>query len=71
MSIGQRFVDKCISTEVELQPWPHQILHDTFDEQTLEKLTGVCLSKLLHIKTDKLIQIHPKDYLLLMTKPLF
>ena len=50
MSIGQRFVDKCISTEVELQPWPHQILHDTFDEQTLEKLTGVCLSKLLHIK---------------------
>lgn len=62
MSVGQRFLDKCLNTEVNLEPWPHQILTETFDENTFEKLTDVCLTKLSHITTDKLIQIHPKDY---------
>lgn len=62
MNDGKRFVDKCLETEALLDPWPHQILHDTFDNKTFEKLTNVSLSKLSHIKTDKLIHIHPADY---------
>ena len=62
MSVGQKFVDKCLDTPVTIDPWPHQIIHDTFDKDTFEKLNDVCLSKLLHIRTDKLIHIHPADY---------
>ena len=51
-----------METKVETDPWPHQILNDTFDEPTFKKLTDVCLTKLSHIRTDKLIHIHPKDY---------
>jgi hypothetical protein len=62
MSVGERFLKKCLETKVETDPWPHQILNDTFDEPTFKKLTDVCLTKLSHIRTDKLIHIHPKDY---------
>jgi|TARA_B100000424_G_C22772094_1_gene415702 hypothetical protein len=62
MNIGERFLKKCLETKVETDPWPHQILNDTFDEPTFKKLTDVCLTKLSHIRTDKLIHIHPKDY---------
>ena len=62
MSQGKRFVDKCLQNQAILEPWPHQIIQDTFDDQTFQKLKDVSLSKLLHIKTDKLIHIHPKDY---------
>ena len=62
MNIGERFLKKCLDTKVETDPWPHQILNDTFDEPTFKKLTDVCLTKLSHIRTDKLIHIHPKDY---------
>ena len=62
MSVGERFLKKCLENKVETDPWPHQILNDTFDEPTFKKLTDVCLTKLSHIRTDKLIHIHPKDY---------
>lgn len=60
--VGKRFIDKCLQTETLPDPWPHQIIDDTFDQQTFQKLKDVCTTKLLHIKTDKLIHIHPKDY---------
>jgi len=62
MSQGKRFVEKCLETKAILDPWPHQILHDTFDQDSFKKLTDVSLTKLSHITTDKLIQIHPDDY---------
>ena len=62
MTQGKRFVDKCLETKAITDPWPHQIIHDTFDNDAFQKLKDVSLTKLLHIKTDKIIQIHPKDY---------
>ena len=62
MTQGKRFVDKCLSTKADTDPWPHQILHDTFDQDAFQKLKDASLTKLLHIKTDKIIQIHPDDY---------
>jgi len=62
MTVGQRFLTKCLETETQLDPWPHQVITDTFDDTTFQKLKDVCLTKLLHIRTDKLIHIHPKDY---------
>ena len=29
MSEGKRFVDKCLTTDVIHNPWPHQIFKDT------------------------------------------
>ena len=62
MSLGKRFVSKCLDKKALLVPGPHQILHDTFDEETFQKLRDVSLTKLLHIKTDRIIHIHPDDY---------
>ena len=62
MTVGQRFLTKCLETETQPKPWPHQVFTDTFDDITFQKLKDVCLTKLLHIRTDKLIHIHPKDY---------
>ena len=62
MTVGQGFLTKCLETETQPKPWPHQVFTDTFDDITFQKLKDVCLTKLLHIRTDKLIHIHPKDY---------
>ena len=62
MSAGDRFLQKCLDTTIEHDPWPHQILHDTFDDTTFEKLRNVSITKLAHITTDKLIHIHPTEY---------
>lgn len=62
MSQGKRFLEKCMNTKVMLDPWPHQIINETFDEKTFQKLSDVCVGKLSHIITKDLIHIHPKDY---------
>ena len=62
MTIGKTFLSKCLETEIQTEPWPHQVIEDTFDKDTFQKLKDVCLTKLSHIRTDKLIHIHPKDY---------
>ena len=59
---GHRFVTKCLESKSLLDPWPHQIIHDTLSEQSFNKLLEVSMSKLSLIRTDKLIHIHPKDY---------
>ena len=62
MTQGKRFVEKCLETKAITDPWPHQIIHDTFDNDAFQKLKDISLTKLLHVKTDEIIQIHPKDY---------
>ena len=64
MSTGQRFLKKCLETPVELDPWPHQLIDNTFDDETFSKLRQQCNDKLLK-RTDKLLHIFPihfKDY---------
>jgi hypothetical protein len=62
MSAGKRFLQKCLDTTVELDPWPHQILDDTFEDSVFEKLRTVSTDKLANIKTADLIHIHPAQY---------
>ena len=61
MSEGQRFLDKCTSTDVEHNPWPHQIIENTLSENVFYKLKNQCEEKLKD-KTDKLIHILPHQY---------
>ena len=64
MSTGQRFLKKCLETTVELDPWPHQLIDNTFDDETFSKLRQQCDDKLLK-RTDNLLHIFPahfKDY---------
>lgn len=64
MSTGQRFLKKCLETPVKLDPWPHQLIDNTFDDETFSKLRQQCNDKLLK-RTDKLLHIFPihfKDY---------
>ena len=62
MSAGTKFLQKCLDTRVELDPWPHQILENTLDDAVFEKLKTVSNTKLAHIMTDNLIHIHPAQY---------
>lgn len=61
MSEGKNFVDKCLQTKVELDPWPHQLIADTFTKDVFEKLQKECIEN-LNFPTTELIQIHPNDY---------
>ena len=61
MSEGKNFVDKCLQTKVELDPWPHQLIADTFTKDVFEKLQKECIENLNFPRTE-LIQIHPNDY---------
>jgi len=64
MSTGQRFLKKCLETPVKLDPWPHQLIDNTFDDETFSKLRQQCDDKLLK-RTDNLLHIFPahfKDY---------
>ena len=61
MSEGQRFVDKCLSTDVMLDPWPHQIIADTLSTQTFNKLREQCVEK-LNFPTDQLVHVFPNQY---------
>ena len=61
MSEGKNFVDKCLQTKVELDPWPHQLIADTFTKDVFEKLQKECIEN-LNFPTTELIQIHPNHY---------
>ena len=61
MSVGERFLQKCLNTDVLHDPWPYQIIEDTFSLDVFEKLKNQC-EQHLEIKTDKLIHIHPSQF---------
>ena len=61
MSEGKRFVDKCLTTDVIHNPWPHQILKDTLSTDAFIKLRDQCIEK-LNYETSELHHIFPVDY---------
>ena len=61
MSAGERFLQKCLNTEVLHDPWPYQIIEDTLSTDVFAKLKKQCEQQ-LEIKTDKLIHIHPSQF---------
>lgn len=61
MSEGQRFVDKCLSTDVVTDPWPHQIISDTLSADTFKSLRSQCVDK-LNFPNNELIHIFPREY---------
>ena len=61
MSVGQMFLDKCLNTNVLTDPWPHQIICNTFDDKVFDKLLNQCVPH-LEEKTTDIIQIHPKEF---------
>jgi hypothetical protein len=61
MSLGKRFLQKCLDSEVVLDPWPYQIIEETFSEDVFLKLKNEC-EEHLKIKTDELIHIHPSQF---------
>ena len=61
MSVGERFLKKCLNTEVLHDPWPYQIIEDTLSTYVFAKLKKQCEQQ-LEIKTDKLIHIHPSQF---------
>ena len=42
---GKNFLNKCLTTSVETNPWPHQIIDDTFDKNVFDKLREQCEQK--------------------------
>ena len=50
MTEGQNFLDKCLDTPVNLNPWPHQIIDNTLSEETFIKLEAQC-KKYLTLET--------------------
>ncbi len=61
MSEGARFVDKCLTTEVQLEPWPYQIINDTLSNDAFNKLRASCDANLKH-ETTELHHIFPAQY---------
>ncbi len=61
MSEGKQFLEKCLNTNVKLQPWPYQLIENTLSDKIFEKLQRECIEN-LNFKTEELIQIHPNDY---------
>ena len=61
MNEGERFVNKCFDTKVELRPWPYQILNDTLSNEVFAKLKSQCKEK-FNFATKDLHHIFPKDY---------
>ena len=61
MSDGNRFLDKCLATEVIAEPWPHQILQDTLSDDLFKKLQQQCVDK-FNFPTKELHHIFPRNY---------
>lgn len=57
---GQHFIDRCIQTEVELDPWPYQVITDSLPQASFDKLRESCEPYLN--SGDNLIHIHAKDF---------
>ena len=61
MTQGQRFLDKCKQPQINPNPWPHQLIEDTFSQEIFEKLQMQCADN-LNFATNELIHIHPSQY---------
>ena len=61
MSEGERLVEKCLATEVELKPWPYQIINNTFSDEAFAKLQKECDTN-LKLETTQLHHIFPAQY---------
>lgn len=61
MTEGNRFIEKCLTTDVIYNPWPHQIIRDTLSKNTFIKLRDQCVEK-LNFETEELHHIFPDDY---------
>lgn len=61
MSVGERFLEKCLKAQVKKDPWPHQIIEDTLDTITFDKLRKQC-EPYLHKEIKELIQIVPAQF---------
>ena len=35
---GKNFLDKCLQTAIQSEPWPHQLIENTFTDATFKKL---------------------------------
>ncbi len=58
--LGEYFVNKCMSTTVETDPWPHQYIANTFPEDSFKKLKECCEN--INIKTTEPKFIYLKDF---------
>ena len=61
MGDGARFIEKCLNTEVKLEPWPYQLIENTLSAETFANLKQQCNEK-LNFKTSELHHIFPKDF---------
>ena len=61
MGDGARFIEKCLNTEVKLEPWPYQLIENTLSAETFANLKRQCNEK-LNFKTSELHHIFPKDF---------
>tara|TARA_Y100000817_G_C16840620_1_gene537827 strand:- start:304 stop:924 length:621 start_codon:yes stop_codon:yes gene_type:complete len=61
MSEGERFVYKCLTNEVHLEPWPYQIINDTLSQPAFAKLQASCDTQLKY-ETSELHHIFPSQY---------
>ena len=57
----ERFISECLTTKVDLNPWPHQIIQDTFSIETFTKLRKQSEEK-LNFETKELLHIFPNDF---------
>ncbi len=58
--LGEYFVNKCMSTTVETDPWPHQYIANTFPEDSFKKLKECC--KNIKIDSENPKFLYPKDF---------
>jgi len=59
--IGKYFLDNCLNNTTINDPWPHQIIQDTFSIETFTKLQKQCEEK-LNFETKELLHIFPNDF---------
>ena len=57
---GQYFVDSCINSEIITNPWQHQIIKNSLDNNSFIKLKNIC-EKFTDPVND-LIHYHPKHF---------
>lgn len=58
--IGKHFLDKCLRSTLEQDPWDHQIINDTLPQEDFDTLRKEC--EKLDVPDDKLVVIHPADF---------
>jgi hypothetical protein len=61
MSVGKRFLKKCLETQIQTDPWPYQLIQNTFDPDDFSKLRRQCEERLIE-RTDQLLHIFPHEF---------